>query len=212
MEMSKRETRKCERRACILEVARESFFENGYAATTMSEIAANLGGSKGTLWSYFPSKEELFTAVIDEATTEFRRTLSEVLELHEDVHSTLDRLSLHFVTRLTSPVAIRLHRLIHGEGGRFPELGRIFYERGPKNVKALIASYLEQCMDEGSIRRADAIFAANHFLGLCMTGSHQKLLLNVIDEADPEDLKAEAAAAADSFLRAYGTEKTRPSD
>jgi TetR/AcrR family transcriptional regulator, mexJK operon transcriptional repressor len=206
MKISKREARKCERRAWMLEVARQSFYENGYAATTMSEIAAKLGGSKGTLWSYFPSKEALFTAVIDDATTEFMRQLSEVLELHEDVRSTLERLCLHFVTKVTAPMSIGLHRLVNGEGGRFPELGRIFYERGPKNVKALIGEYFEQCMEDGSMRRADPLLAANHLLGLCMMGTHQKLLLNVIDEPAVEELKAEAAAAVDAFVRAYGTE------
>lgn len=212
MQISRREARKHERRACILEVARQSFFENGYAATTMSEIAARLGGSKGTLWSYFPSKEALFTAVIEEATAEFRRSLNEVLELHEDVPSTVDRLCLHFITKLTSPLALRLYRLIHGEGIRFPELGRIFYERGPRNVKALIASYLEQCMDEGTIRKVDTLVAAQHLLGLCMLGSHQRLMFNVIDAANPEEVKAEAKAAADAFVRAYGTRQIRPSD
>lgn len=212
MEMSRREARKWERRACILEVAQQSFFENGYAATTMSEIAAKLGGSKGTLWSYFPSKEELFAAVLDEATTEFKRQLSEMLELHEDVRSTLERLSLHFISRFTAPRSISLHRLVNGEGGRFPELGRIFYERGPKTIMAMIGAYFEQCMAEGALRDADASFAAKHFLGLLMVGSHQKLLLNVIDELSPQDLKAEAEAAVDAFLRAYGSERTRPSN
>src|SRR3546814_3412867 len=69
--------RKTQRRASILEVARRSFFEKGYAATTMSGIAATLGGSKSTLWRYFSSKEELFAAVLDDATAEFKRELGE---------------------------------------------------------------------------------------------------------------------------------------
>src|SRR5579862_2413366 len=52
------------RRRAILEVGREVFLAQGYAATSMSEIAAKLGGSKGTLYNYFRSKEELFSAFI----------------------------------------------------------------------------------------------------------------------------------------------------
>ncbi|MBB4640504.1 TetR/AcrR family transcriptional regulator [Rhizorhapis suberifaciens] len=203
--MSKREARKNERRACILEVARRSFFENGYAATTMSEIAAKLGGSKGTLWSYFPSKEDLFAAVLDEATTEFKQQLVEILELHEDTRSTLFRLCIQFVTRVSRIEAIRLHRLIHGEGGRFPELGRIFYERGPKSVKAMIADYLDQCIQEGSIRCVDTAVAANQLVALCMAGAHQKMLLNIVDAVPPEEIRTEAASAVDVFLRCYAT-------
>src|SRR5579871_1168537 len=52
------------RRRAILEVGREVFLAQGYAAASMSEIAAKLGGSKGTLYNYFRSKEELFSAFI----------------------------------------------------------------------------------------------------------------------------------------------------
>src|SRR5579871_4719106 len=54
------------RRRAILEVGREVFLAQGYAAASMSEIAAKLGGSKGTLYNYFRSKEELFGALMTE--------------------------------------------------------------------------------------------------------------------------------------------------
>src|SRR6202050_1736457 len=54
------------KRRAILDVATEVFLAQGYAATSMSEIAAKLGGSKGTLYNYFRSKEELFSAFITE--------------------------------------------------------------------------------------------------------------------------------------------------
>src|SRR3546814_1953726 len=57
--------------------------------------------------------------------------------------------------KLVDPRSIRLHRLIHGEGGRFPEIGLIFYERAPKNVEAILAAYLDHCIQEGSIRKVD---------------------------------------------------------
>lgn len=207
--MSKREARKYERRSRILEVARHVFFENGYAATTMSEIAAKLGGSKGTLWSYFPSKEDLFTAVLDEAISEFKRQLMDVIELHEDARSTLSRVCLHFVIRLTDLQAIRLHRLVHAEGERFPELGRIFYEHGRKCVRATVAQYLDQCIKEGSIRDVDTGVAADHLFGLCMAGAHQKMLLNIVDAVTTDEINIEAANAVDVFLRSYGSEILR---
>lgn len=109
-------------------------------------------------------------------------------------------------------MAISLHRVINGEGGRFPELGRILYERGPKNLKALLAKYFEKCMAEGTLRQADPLFAANHLLGLCMMGTHQNLLLYVIEEPQPGKLKEEAILAVDAFLRGYGTKCSCPSD
>src|SRR5262245_35792992 len=60
-------SRSDERREGILQVAGEVFLETGYAAASMSTIAARLGGSKGTLYSYFTSKSELFAAVMTDA-------------------------------------------------------------------------------------------------------------------------------------------------
>ena len=46
--------------------ARKAFLRDGYGQTSMSSIAADVGGSKTTLWNYFPSKEDLFAAVVDD--------------------------------------------------------------------------------------------------------------------------------------------------
>ena len=63
--VGKRELNKARKRAEIVDIATRSFFEHGYAATSMSAIAETLGGSKTTLWSHFSSKADLFTAVVD---------------------------------------------------------------------------------------------------------------------------------------------------
>ena len=59
------ETRKEERRQAIVAVARSAFFRGGYGGTTMSAIAAELGGSKATLWAYFRHKEDLFDQMLE---------------------------------------------------------------------------------------------------------------------------------------------------
>lgn len=205
VKISRREAKKSARRAAILDVARQSFFENGYAATTMSEIAAKLGGSKGTLWSYFPSKEDLFAAVLDDVTTEFRQQLSQAIELHEELRSTLTRLCLHVVATLIEPQFISLHRLITAEGGRFPEIGRILYDSGSSNLRTIVMAYLNRCIEEGAIRPCDTTVATANLIALCTCGAHQKLILKLIDRATPEDIQADAENATEVFLRAYGT-------
>ncbi|WP_156106301.1 TetR/AcrR family transcriptional regulator, partial [Sphingobium sp. ba1] len=77
---SRREARRLDRRDTILTVAKAYFLEHGYAGTTMSGIAAALGGSKGTLWNHFPSKEDLFSAVLDRVATAYRAQLSQILD------------------------------------------------------------------------------------------------------------------------------------
>src|ERR1700749_2345260 len=67
-----------QRREAILNVAREVFFEQGYAAASMSSIAARLGGSKGTLYNYFKSKEELFEAQVRDICGQVAEYMSEM--------------------------------------------------------------------------------------------------------------------------------------
>src|SRR3546814_17201673 len=64
------------RRKAFVDAARELFFANGYAGTTMSSIASKVGGSKTTLWTYFPSMEDLFAAVVDDIVAQYGDALA----------------------------------------------------------------------------------------------------------------------------------------
>lgn len=200
---SRREARRHSRRETILEVAAQSFLEHGYHGTTMSAIAGTLGGSKGTLWSYFPSKDVLFAAVIDQATAAFREQLSLILNPHDEVGTALHRFCGEFVRKISSPEAIALHRLVMGEANRFPEVGRIFHERAPRQTRLLLSAYLSDAMERGQLRRDDPLRAARVLVGLCMCGSHSDRLMG-LPEAESEDAMAiDAEQAAKIFLRAY---------
>ena len=88
---SRREARKRDRQEMILQVAQRYFLDHGYAGTTMSGIAATLGGSKGTLWNHFPSKEALFAAVLDRVAQAYRARLSQILDAEGDLEAVLLR-------------------------------------------------------------------------------------------------------------------------
>lgn len=201
---SRREANRLSRREAMLDVAARSFLDHGYAATTMSAIAAALGGSKGTLWSYFASKEVLFAAVIERVTDAFRAELSLILNPRDGVEPALRRFCAEFLRKITSPEAIALNRLVIGETARFPEVGRIFYERAPRQTQLLLAGFIEQAMESGELRCDDALAAARQLTGLCMHGGHQRMLMGVIDGLSPEEIQAEADRATYTFMRGYG--------
>jgi len=201
--LSRREARRNDRRDAILAVAYDSFLEHGYAATSMSAIAATLGGSKATLWSYFPSKAALFEAVLDQATTAFREQMIPLLAPGADIGTTLRSFCLRFIEKVTSPEAVALYRLVHGEAGRFPEVGEIFYDRGPGTTYRLLGNFLGAAMERGALRAADPVRAAKVLITLCFVGSHQQVLLGLVDGPDPAALATDAGAAVDIFLRAY---------
>lgn len=200
---SRREARRQSRRDAILDVAAQSFLEHGYAGTTMSAIAATLGGSKGTLWSYFASKEVLFAAVIDRVTEAFREKLSVILNPRDGVEPALRRFCVEFLRKVTSPEAIALHRLVVGETNRFPEIGHIFYDRAPRLTQKLLAGFLADAMDQGVLRAVDPLNAARQLIALCMAGGHQQMLMGMIDAITPDAVEAEIDRAMTTFMRAY---------
>ncbi len=111
------------KRACIVATARAAFFANGYGATSMSSIAASVGGSKTTLWSHFRSKEELFAAVVDDIVERYGAALSIDLPPDASVASTLERFAAALMSTIFSAPIIDLHRLVTGEAGFHPVTG-----------------------------------------------------------------------------------------
>lgn len=188
----------------MLDVAKASFLADGYAGTTMSKIAAELGGSKGTLWSYFPSKEALFAAVVDRATQEFRRQLTVILNPADGLEEALRGFCREYLNKITSPEAIALHRLVLGETSRFPELGRIFYERAPRQTHLLLADYIAAVQARGLLTGIEPLRAAQQLTWLCISGRYQMLLTGVVSAIPPAEIAADLEAAMTTFLRAYG--------
>lgn len=200
---TRREARRRSRRDAILDVAERSFLENGYAGTTMSAVAATLGGSKGTLWSYFPSKEQLFGAVIERASKAFRAEMMLILNPADDLERALQRFCGELLRKITLPEAIALHRLVVGETARFPEVGRIFFESAPRLTQTLLADFLSSAMERGLLRQADPLRAAQHLTSLCMSRVHQLRFMGLVDWADPEMIEADVTNGVDCFMRAY---------
>ena len=201
---SKREERRDERRDGILDVARDCFLVDGYAATSMSSIAARLGGSKGTLYNYFKSKEELFEAVMQRQCGALAETLFDVTDDGEAPRERLEHFASAFLKLLLTPESLGMHRVVVGESGRFPEIGRMFYDMGPKVILTKIASYLCDLMDQGVMRRADPLVAAQQFKDLTISGVLQPRTWGVIsgDMTDAE-VEDQVNNAVDTFLRAY---------
>lgn len=206
--ISRREARKQDRRDMILTVAQGCFTANGFAGTTMSGIAATLGGSKATLWSHFRSKEDLFAAVLDRVARAYRAKLSRILEAPGELEPTLQRACASFIEKVTSPEGIAIHRLIVADGKRFPEMARIFYEVAPENTRRLLAQFLKEAMDRGQLRHADPMEAARIFTALALSGMHYEMMMGQVDKVDRKRIKSDARLAVDLFLRAYRPEPT----
>jgi AcrR family transcriptional regulator len=190
------------RRETIMAVAREVFFENGYAAASMSAIAARLGGSKGTLYNYFKNKEELFEAQV--------RDLCGHVSMHALESNfegapaeALTAFGVELLEHLYSERVVKLFRILVAEAQRSPELARIFYEVGPARGQQKLESYLEAAKEHGRLNVPDCALAADQFSSLCKGSAHVKFLLNLIPPLTGEEIRSHIAQAVETFMGIY---------
>jgi AcrR family transcriptional regulator len=158
--IGKRQLNKARKREAIVQVATRAFLENGYAATSMSAIADELGGSKATLWAHFSSKEELFAAVIDGQVDSFSVDITETLVNQTFSRPALRRAALRYLECLLRPNAVYLFRLVVSEGERFPEINEMFYSRGPLKIRRCMRDFFETCFTEDQAQQLTRIMTA----------------------------------------------------
>lgn len=195
------------RRKVFVDAARDAFFANSYAGTTMSSIASTVGGSKTTLWTYFPSKEALFAAVVDDIVEHYGRVQDVDLPDTDDLRNVLLEFVRGLMDTILSEPVIALHRLVLAEANRFPYLADAFYQRGPRRGKARLSEFIARAMARGQIRAGDPMSATRQLAGMCQAGCFQTALFNLDEPWDKVVLENEISEAVDSFLRAWSPSK-----
>lgn len=195
------------RRKAILATAREMFLEHGYKAVSMSAIAARLGGSKTTLWSYFRSKPDLFMAVAEDLVDEYAEFISKALVLDQPLDRSLTVFGERLLAALTSPPITALMRIVTGEAREIPGLGQMFHEQGLARGWRITAEYFAELQHRGYLRSdADPFRAAQHFIALCESGSYQTHMVSGQEPPDAATIASDVEAAVKVFCAAYGTQ------
>jgi TetR/AcrR family transcriptional repressor of mexJK operon len=201
------ERRSARKRRAILEAAATVFLRNGYLGTSMDEIAALAGVSKQTVYKHFADKERLFSEIVTATVDEIADPNNdEVLNLRDtgDVERDLRDFARRQLRAVMEPRLLQLRRLVIGEAGRFPQLGRLFYERGPGRTIDALATMFERLASRGALDLDDPRIAAAHFNWLVMSiPLNQAMLLGEDEPATPAQLRRYADAGARAFLAAY---------
>ena len=200
------EPRSVRKRQAILEAATTAFLSSGYLGTSMDEIAALASVSKQTVYKHFADKQRLFSEIVVATVNEAGEpTVDEVASLRDsgDVEADLRDLARRLLARVMQPRLLQLRRVVIGEAGRFPELGRTFYELGPGRTVDALAAAFERLADRGVLELDDPQLAAAHFNWLIMSVPLNQAMLFGQDEP-PADLDRYADAGVRVFLAAYG--------
>jgi len=191
------------KRQAILETAYRLFRAQGFDKTSMAEITAQVGGSKATVYSHFPSKEELFVECMMAALENY---MSGTLK-HLDASRTAPRLALlnfgsSVLNFICSPEQLEVRRLIIAEAAR-SGTGRLFFDK-ITDLRTQLSAFLAACMACGSLRRSDPELAAEQLGAMLEAEMLEPLLLQVREDSPDERETARAAKrAVDAFLRAY---------
>jgi len=163
-----RQRRKQARPQELLDAALKLFVERGFAAARMEEVAALAGVSKGTLYLYYASKEELLKAVIRERlSNEIEAGALEVSQ-HVGTHADLLRnLLAHWWLRVFDSPASGVFKLIITEVRSFPDLAEYYFREVVEPGSQLIGGVLQRGIAAGEFRPVN-VEAAVHSLVLPM--------------------------------------------
>jgi AcrR family transcriptional regulator len=192
------------RRAAYVEVAAQVFLEKGFEGTSMSEIAQRMGGSRATLYGYFPTKEDIFIAVtMAEGEKHMVPAMAEMTtHTPGELQEALVRFAATLLRFLASDTTCAVNRMVLGEAGR-SDIGQLFYEAGPRKGITGISDVLQSAMDRGELRSADAWVAALHFAGLINAEIEYRRFYRDNPPVTAAKARQMAERAVEVFMRGY---------
>jgi TetR/AcrR family transcriptional regulator, mexJK operon transcriptional repressor len=189
----------------IREAAARLFQEQGYGAVSMDAIARAAGVSKATIYAHFADKAELFEELMKAACREEWVAVTMLDAEPGDLRAELHAIGKAYAEFLVDPRAVRIYRMVLAESPRFPELGRAFFEGGPRLITDKLTAYLARAEAQGKLALGGASNrAAQNFLAMLRCEPHLRALLGLDEAAEMPEIASIVDSATDMFLRAYG--------
>lgn len=188
--------------AQILCAARLEFLKHGFSETSMDAIARAASVSKATLYAYFPSKEALFSHLVQKECEEKCRDIP-APDLDGGLTPALETLCRHFISRFLTEESAAFFQTVSSERWRFPELCRLYFTTGKKTVLDFVAGYLDEAKKRGLLLFDDAHMAAEQLLNLAVADLPMRVALGLELRSEAEYEKIMQAGIT-VFLKAYG--------
>jgi len=185
----------------LLDAALDVFFEKGFAGARLEDIATRAGVSKGTIYLYFGSKEDVFDALIraiPQANVEQVRALAGDPKIPAD--ELLGRVLRFIGGLIRDPRMIKFPRLIVGEAGNFPKLAETYKREVISRGAAILTRIIERGIEEGRLRPVDAQHAAYAAIAPLLFTAIWRTTFEQFD-ATPLDADAFVEQHIQTFLR-----------
>jgi len=187
----------------ILAGARQVFFKHGFGAATTDMVQQAAGVSKSTVYSYFPSKDALFVAVVRAECQKLVAGMHGERTKAQTTRETLLRMGTRLFETILDPPVLALLRIVIAEAPRFPDLGKAIREAGAMPMQKELAEYLVEAGWHGDVRVDDPGKAARHFIGMVMHDVQMECLLGLRTTPAADETREIVEAAVDDFLRAH---------
>jgi AcrR family transcriptional regulator len=190
----------------IVEAALDLFVEKGFAAAKMDDIARLAGVTKGTVYLYFPSKEDLFRAVVEEMMGPNIETGERMLAEHTGSAADLLRTLLHGWWELVGNQRVAcLSKLMTGEAANFPHLAQYYVEHVVLRGRRIFQTAIERGIDSGEFRAVPVTDAARLAIAPLVQASIYKRSM-IQHDPDGWDMDRYLNLHIDLFLRGLAKE------
>jgi TetR/AcrR family transcriptional regulator, mexJK operon transcriptional repressor len=186
----------------ILSAAREVFLEHGFSEASMEAIARAACVSKATVYAYFPSKDALFSHLIQRECEKKCIDIPKP-DLDGGLVPALLILCRHFVGHFLTRDSAAFFQTVSSERCRFPTLCQLFFDSGKKAVLEFVADFLAEAQRRDLLVFEDAHIAAEQLLNLAVTDLPLRVALGLELRSEAEYDKIMRSGVA-VFLKAYG--------
>jgi AcrR family transcriptional regulator len=150
----------------ILEHAARLFSEHGYGATTLQDIAADLGTSRSSLYHYFSNKDEMLIRLVSDLVLSSEGALRRIRESAGEAATARLRLAIEALLHPIVEAPNRFRLLLTGEAQLPPEMGQQWLEIR-RSIVAEVASLIREGTRRGEFRAVDEQAATFTVLGMC---------------------------------------------
>ena len=187
----------------ILACARAEFFGCGFEAASIERIAAAANVSKVTIYNHFQNKKNLFSAMISSECMIMKGNLPEISDEEIPLRAELMSFAQSMMAFLSSPDIIRFDRRMAAEVERYPEMGELFLNAGPRLLQKMLTEMIAGEMEKGRLGKANPHEAAAHLYGIIKGFADVEWRFSDPEKAAATVTSASMESAVDRFLMAY---------
>ena len=201
-------------RAAALAAARALFLRQGYAGTTMEEIAEQAGLTRRTLYNNYADKASLFTEIVNDVIT-FAEQFAAGLRVEvvtgitrANLRPGLEDLAQRLALGVVRPETVALRRMLIGEARSFPDIGREYFDRAPGQVLEALAVRFASLGRRGLLDVRDPKRAGAQFAYLVVGETLDRAIMTGVMPSTAV-VSASAADGVATFLARFGRARGR---